>query len=368
MKIVFIASSLQDPHVIKRIEEFVMEGYEVVVYGFSRKKAISLNIQNLSMECLGEYSNDVPYKKRIRLIYNGICRVRKKYAAEQVLWYFFGLDVALFASILVGCKKPYIYEECDLVHTYIKNHIVSHILEFVDRCVINRSLMSIFTSEGFLIYHYGNNKRPANTYVITNRLNTSILQIPLVKKRPINLHHLSFAFVGGARFDSLLSISEIILKNFPNHSFHFFGEPVDIFSERFLKLKSRYDNCYFHGAFKNPDDLPSIYSQIDIVVATYDIKYANVRYAEPNKIYESIYFETPIVVTEGTFLANKVSMLNIGYAVNPFNEHSVCEWVKNLSKASIEEKKASCNAINKTNCLNINTSFFSEFSMKISAL
>lgn len=363
MKIVFIASSIQDPHAVKRVDEFASEGYEVILYGFSRKRNISLNAQKFPVKCLGEFSNDTPYWNRIRLIYNGIREVRNFHKSDKVIWFYFGLDVALL-SMMVCHTKPYIYEECDLVHTYIGNSFFRHTFEVIDKFIIRKSLMSIFTSEGFLMYHF-RNIRPINTYVITNRLNANILQIPMINMQPFDLNHLRFAFVGGARFDSLLSISEIILKNFPNHSFHFFGEPVSGFRERFYRLKNQYNNCYFHGAFKNPDDLPTIYSQIDIVVSTYDVKYANVRYAEPNKIYEAIYFETPIVVTEGTYLAGKVSELNIGYVVNPLDAQSVCEWVKNLSDISISEKRNSCRTIDKKTCININSSFFSEFRAKV---
>ena len=363
MKIVFIASSIQDPHAIKRIEEFVAQGYEVVVYGFSRKRTIPMQKHNFSIQCIGEYSNEKPYWNRIHLILKALRNVKKRHATEQVLWYYFGLDIALCAMI-IGHMKPYIYEECDLVHTYIGNHFVRSVLEMIDKWLIRKALISIFTSEGFLIYHFGN-KKPKNSYVLANKLNTDILTVPKVEKKSIDLNHLSFAFVGGARFDSLVSFSEIISKNFPSYSFHFFGEPVAQYRERFNELRSLYQNVFFHGAFKNPDDLPTIYSQIDIVVSTYDAKYENVKYAEPNKIYEAIYFETPIVVTEGTFLAEKVSRLKIGYVVNPFDEKSVCKWVKKLSKESIEEKKKSCSLINKRDCLNINDSFFSDFKSKV---
>ena len=60
MKIVFIASSIQDPHAVKRVDEFASEGYEVILYGFSRKRNISLSAQKFPVKCLGEFSNDTP--------------------------------------------------------------------------------------------------------------------------------------------------------------------------------------------------------------------------------------------------------------------------------------------------------------------
>lgn len=69
------------------------------------------------------------------------------------------------------------------------------------------------------------------------------------------------------------------------------------------------NNIFFHGAFKNPIDLPKIYSKIDFIVATYDTTTLNPQYAEPNKIYEAIFFRTPIIVSYNSYLANKVNKL-----------------------------------------------------------
>ena len=101
-------------------------------------------------------------------------------------------------------------------------------------------------------------------------------------------------------------------------------------------------------------DLPDVYGSIDLVLATYDVKYENVKYAEPNKIYESIYFETPIIVSSGTFLAKKVKRLGIGYDVNAMNEEEVVAFVKNLNEEDLSKKRANAKAIEKRKTLNIN--------------
>ena len=76
--------------------------------------------------------------------------VGKIYKGEKVVFYLGGLDIAMFFT-LVNPKATYIYEECDLVHTYTK---LKHILELVDKRIIKRSLLSVITSEGFLKYPF----------------------------------------------------------------------------------------------------------------------------------------------------------------------------------------------------------------------
>lgn len=75
-----------------------------------------------------------------------------------------------------------------------------------------------------------------------------------------------------------------------------------------------------------------------MVLATYDVKYDNVHYVEPNKIYESIYFETPIIVSEGCFLGEKVKKLNIGYTVNALNTIDIKKLIDSLTIENINNK------------------------------
>ena len=114
------------------------------------------------------------------------------------------------------------------------------------------------------------------------------------------------------------------------HELHFFGKSLaQSEKERFAELE-KYTNCFFHGEFKSPDDLPKIYDQIDVLLCTYDIKTASPRFAEPNKLYESIYFKTPIIVSSNTFIAEKVNRLGIGFDIDPYNNESVKAFIKTL--------------------------------------
>ena len=92
------------------------------------------------------------------------------------------------------------------------------------------------------------------------------------------------------------------------------------------------ENVHFHGRFKNPDELPSVYSQIDVVISTYDVENINVQYAEPNKLYESIYYRTPIVVSKGTFLAKQVERFHSGYSVDVSKDENIISLVHQIEQ------------------------------------
>lgn len=352
-KIVFIINSAQNQRCIKRVNEFVSNGYEVSAYAFMRGAELR-NKPNFELNIIGRLSNDSSYKNRVTLMYGSIKEVIQRYEKEDVIFYLFSLDVALLFTL--QCRKKYIYEESDLVHTYIKNTLAKRVLERIDKRIIKHSLLTVFTSEGFVRYHYGDNPIQ-KSIVVPNRLTPEIQNYPIITKQAIDPSRLRFAFVGAVRFKSLYHLAETILSRFPNHEFHFYGSINSNRDGDFQSLE-KYPNCFFHGAFKNPSDLPSIYSQIDILVSTYDLIEENVKYAEPNKLYEAIYFETPIVVTSGTYLAEKVHTLGIGYDVDAMSNENVIKFVENIDFNDLKLKVLNCKNIDKKTTLNINDTLF----------
>lgn len=367
IKIVFILSSSVNQNGIKRIDEFVENGYDVVAYGFNRGVEYSNKSKSVDINILASFSNDKPYLQRLGIMRKGIMRVLKETSSENCLYYLIGPDVAMIFTLI--CNKKYIYEEPDLVHTYIKNKYVRNILEKIDKRIIRKSVLSVFRSEGFPIYHFGT-EIPDNCTVITNRLNKDIKKFsPLFDERkPFDLKHLRIGFVGGIRFNSIKNFAEVFCENYPDYEFHFYGSlDTQKQQQMFGQLKS-FDNCHFHGSFKNPDDLPSIYSSFDLLLSTYDVEFENVRYAEPNKIYEAIYFETPIIVSRGTFLADKVKKLGIGYAVDPLDKNEIVSLIDSLSVNSLNEKVENMRKIPKEELINRNDSFFSLLEDKCKSL
>lgn len=343
--IIFITSTTSNSHCKNRIEQFIQQGYKVHVYSFRRDKETTPENLPYKIQLVGEIVSS-NYFKRLSIYFKGIKRVVSLYKKEEnILYYAFGLDLAMFLRLFVK-KQQYLYEEADLVQTYHSNKIVTKLLNCIDRKIISDSLHTILTSEGYLHYHFPNGGYPQNVEIVPNKLNPAILNYS-AKKSKIDMTHLRFAFVGGARFDSIDHFVEVFLENFPQHEFHFYG-PVEPRMNRFAE---NYENVFYHGRFKNPDDLADIYGNIDILLCAYDYRYANVCYAEPNKLYEAIYFEKPIIVSKSTFLSEKVSKLNIGYIIDPFDDNAIKQFVNGLSKESIEEKIGACINIPKKTCI-----------------
>ncbi len=354
MKIIFLVNSLQNQRCIKRIKGFIAHGCDVEVYAYSRLENSYSNF-DFEVKVLGTMPNEMSYAKRFPILIRDIRSVVNCHKGEGTMYYLFGLDLAM-AFRMVNRKDEYVYEESDLVHTYLGNGVLRKLLEMIDKWIIRHSTKTVFTSEGFVQYHFGN-KKPANTVVIANKLNQGILKMEAKEK--IDSNKIRVGFVGKPRFKSVVAFAKVLCERHKNYEFHIYGGPILEEKEGFDALL-KYDTCFYHGPFKNPEDLAEIYSTLDLVLSTYDIEFENVRYAEPNKIYEAIFFRTPIIVSENTFLGDKVKKFGIGCCVDPLDVNAVDKLLNTITKETIEPLRLNCEKIDKAECVDCFDDFVEE--------
>lgn len=355
--VIFLINCITQQRCLKRVQEFIDHGYDVKAYGFERKGKDMPVHTDFPIHSLGVIDNRIPYVLRSFRVMKALRRVVLQHRAEGTLFYAFGLDMAL--CCYPWARGMYIYEESDLVHAYAGRKWFENLMECLCKRVIYRSKLSVFTSEGFVEYHFGK-KRPSNIHIIPNRVNARISDFPQVPKPPLSKDKLRMGFVGIIRYQSVVNLCRLFLESNPANEFHFFGLVID--PENFYTLK-QYAGCHFHGVYRNPDDLPAIYAQMDLVVSTYDLKSVNVRYLEPNKLYEAIYFETPIIVSKGSYLAQKVKALNVGFEVDGLDYQDVARLLGQLSIQNITEKVQSMRLLGKTFAVNCNEDFFYRLSL-----
>lgn len=146
---------MSTPHSFKRINEFVANGYDVEIYGFTRNQEPPVKSVH-DVKIIGDLRTELSYMKRIPIMIKGIKNVLQTHKREDVVYYLFQLDIAL-AFKMTFCNKRYIYEEPDLMHTYIKNKFIKGLLDIYDKYIIKKSLFAVFTSEGFIKYHFEGN-------------------------------------------------------------------------------------------------------------------------------------------------------------------------------------------------------------------
>ena len=364
-KVVFIVRTMV-PRVDKRINEFVDKGYDVEVFGFEFDNVKIDNSTNTTyyynvLASIPNFPNQLSYKERIILFYKKIREVIKKFDKKETLFYFFTINtsfITLFIPNLI-----FINEESDMLFDRAKNSVIRKFIIWANKLIIKKSYKTIMTSHGFADYYYGN-EIPSNIVIIPNKVNAACLKLPPVAKNSFDVNHIKFAFTGNARYKSIFNMCKVVGEFFPQHEFHFYGT-LNYFTDDQKRMISSYNNVYIHGPFRNPYDLPEIYSKIDFVVSTYDSTGVNVQYAESNKIYEAMFFETPIIVSSNTILESKVKQYNMGYAINALDEKVIAKTLESITKEQYEGFRSSLKMIDKSESVNDNTLFFQQLKKEL---
>lgn len=333
--IVFIVPQLSQPRAIKRIEAIRNSGVVTKVYGFDNG-LYKCNIDRLSFPVheLIPRLKEASRKKKILFFIKTIKRILNENKTNS-LFYFFGYEMAAIAFLL-GCRN-YVYEEADVSAARVKNSLIRGVMLALDRAIIRHSKFTVFTSGGFVNYIFGKQKLPDNYILLPNKLSPyfDVQKKNEVVKNKIDYNSIKFGFIGLIRYpNTIIRFAKVVGKHFPQHAFHFYG---DIERKEYLdKEVKSYSNVFFHGPFSNPTDLNNIYAAIDVNVVCYDTQSGNVKIAEPNKLYESIFFETPIVVSKGTYLAEQVKKYNAGDSVDASSDEAIMEYIKSLGYQSYD--------------------------------
>ena len=352
-RVVFLVNILRQARCIRRINDFIDRGYDVKVYAFDRQ-GDSRSAPEFQYTILGENKSQESYVQRFLMMRNKIASVIDKEGLD-CYYYIFSLDVAM-ATLSTFKNLKYFYEVSDLMELELSNPIVSRCLTYINRYILRKSKLNILTSEGFLQFFYPKGVSTDKNIILPNKLNRKCLSLPFPEYRPFDENNIRFSFTGAIRSKSLYKIIQTI-GEMAKHEFHLYGFFADDDSEKFKALVDKYTNIYYHGTFVNPNDFPAIYSNVDIVVSYYHT-YDNDKYLEPNKLYESIFYEKPIVVAKGTFLGDKVESMNIGFVISADNQYDIENFVNSISCDCYNTKVRIMHGIEKTQSVDDSSPLF----------
>lgn len=332
-KLIFLLASISQPRCLKRIKAFIKEGYEMEIYGFDRGYYNNnATVEEFGIKNLGFVPSGSGYFKKVLYTRRKLKAIFKKNQTVNVLYYCFSFDLALVCKLN---NKKYAYEISDLVYGYFNNKYVRRFFISLDRKLIASSFVTVMTSKGFQDFLYPK-EAPEHIVIQPNRVHNcfSTINRSLNGKVP---HNLSFSYVGAFRYpNTVFRFAKIIGENFPQHTFRFHGDSH--LTQQVKDLAAMYENVTYYGPFINPDELSRIYSKIDVVVACYDIKTLNEKIAEPNKLYEALFFKKPIIVSKNTFLESQViDKYKCGYAIDATSDSEIINLVNSLNPISIKQ-------------------------------
>ena len=316
-KAVLVSSHVPNPRLNKRIKSLssFFDDFLVVFWrrdygcGFSVDRSIKVEYKSIEAKNQRSLFRRFVDTKRLAYETNGILLSE----GPDLIYVsaIEGMIPALKHKRMHGSKI--ILELGDLpAQSYLSRmHFASSTLEKYLNNLVAQADGLVLTSPYFYSDYYKNltKIKHEDVFVFENVPERSVFSV--FEKEPHD--NLVVAFVGGIRyFESLQSLFAACSEN--NHiEILVAGMGPDY--ERVLKEANRYTNVKLTGRYNYSEEIAAIYSKVDLVYSVYSTDNLNEQLALPNRLYESIVCEIPILVAKNTRLEEYVKHLGVGFSV-----------------------------------------------------
>lgn len=236
------------------------------------------------------------------------------------LLYVQNLDMLLIAclyKLLLKADVRIVYEIADLHPLIIdpaitkKRKLLRKTLIITEKALIKSVDKLVVTSEAFYEHYY--KKMIAKSKMIYMPNMPDIKHFEGYKRKTEGTF--TIGFIGLIRFKKQMKMLMDATRDLDMKVVFAGSEGIEDNGISIKTLAADYDHVTYYGPYNYEKDIADLYGMMDVIYAVYDTSQMDIRLALPNKLYESIYCELPIVVAENTLLAKKVQQIDNGVVV-----------------------------------------------------
>ena len=280
-----------------------------------------------------EHSN---YLKRLRP-FSKAFPIIKKHAEDARALYCFGLDMLMLGWLVnkrLGGRLKLIYEVGDIRTVLLGEGRKAQVLRRVESFLVRRIDRLVVTSEAYVKEYYEGilGLKGLNYQVVENKLEEGF--VPTGKLTIPEPTAFTIGYFGLLRCKQ----SWTILKKFANTSLgkaRVYVRGYPSLPKDLAEQAKHVENLEYGGPYVAPDELPTLYSAVDIVWACYPYEenrpVGNWRWARTNRFYEACYFGKPMITQKGTEDGRVVEDLDIGLNIDLSDTDSVIKAVKAIT-------------------------------------
>ena len=335
---------IDSSHTKKRIDAFTKNVDELTIVSYYRTK----NVEYEKHHSLGKSSQKHYLRRFLKLILD-IPRLSKILSnnPEIDVVYAWNFDIALLfvlATLFSNRNYTFIYEVADIKPILLSKSAVGNILRKLEQFILNKTNYICVTSEDFIINYFDKHyKYIANTHLLENKVFPKI-DSTLIAKSNITRYCSKWriGYVGLFRCNtSLQLLLELAIRLPKNIEIILAGRPEKHVNDIFNKLITLKNSTYI-GEYKYPDDLPNIYSKIDIIwSADFADHSDNSKWLLPNRIYEAGIFNVPqLCFSDNMAICKYIRSYKIGWVIDKTNIESLLKFFSTLTHESHQQIKS----------------------------
>jgi len=336
-QILFLLSHQPNPRFVKQIK-FLSTSNDVSVIYFYRDYMKDLS---------EEYDSSCILNENIASISNGnyLLRIGKYLESLQKLYKILKVNkydtlivnnidtLALFkiCTLFQKTDTKVVIEISDLRnHTYT-NSLKSKVMRSIERFMFRSVDKLIVTSPKFYDMYYS--KLFGSKYFILENKPLSNMIPPKLEK--IKNTKTIIGIVGlllqGKPYETLFET----IKDDDRYEVHIYGKGT--YQKLVEEYANKYNNITYFGEYNFFQDSAKIYASLDILYMPYDTTNGslNNKIALPNKLYEAMYFQVPIITSRGTYLGELVEEYGIGETIKCCDKEELIKSIENINDTKI---------------------------------
>jgi len=322
----------------------IQAGFNVEAVAFERDYH-SGRMPDCPVESLGTIAHG-RYLKCIPGMIAALPAMRRAIKRNHVV-YASGADMAFMALAAgLGLGKPVVVEIGDIREVQVASGLKGWLVRVVDRRFVNSCSLLVATTPAFVdVYYRQWLKARVPAIVIENKLESDFVEeisakgIPdPLKGKPLIDRPLRIGYLGGLRCEWSWRVLEAFAMAKPQDVeivlAGYVMNPLDL-----PQQVEKYNNIRYLGQYRSPQDLPALYGGMDLVWGCYQPigpNDWNLRWARPNRFYESCFFKTPIVSRAGSCDSVEVARNNIGLIIEEEDVESVVEKLCSITPDDLE--------------------------------
>lgn len=339
--ILFALPMVGHPRDSKRIAMLQSAGFQIEAIAFERKSHKG-RIPTCSVEIVGVIDHG-QYLKRMMKMLTAIPSIRRAIKSNDLV-YASGPDIALLCLVSgIGLGRPIILEVGDIRELQTASGLWGRLVRKVDRYLADSCQLLVATASGFVDDYYrqwvGTTTR---ALIIENKLESSAIAEKrnvqeISKFRGIgNERPLRIGYFGLLRCEKSWKILVSLAKRYQKYvEIIAAGYPID--PTDLPQQTEKYPNIVYKGKYRSPDDLPSLYHNVDLTWVHYpNNNYWGFRWARTNRFYESCFYQTPMITRSGSADAVEIKRYGIGLIIENDNIDKIIEELGNITHEDLD--------------------------------
>lgn len=352
-KIVFFSHNRKDTAFRRRIAMLQMAGAEVSSFTFRRDgepETPGPDWQNVDL-------GHVEHAQFFKRLLNFLTALRRIFANRSIIGNADvvdarNLDVFLLAwfACLVAPTSPdkprakLVYECLDVHESLTKASPQAALLRWLERKVLKRSDLLIFSSPGFIDNYFTPRQNYSGPgYWVENKLHFGDTSVERPDSTASERGPLVIAWVGIIRCQETLSLLKAAAEAMPDDVIIRISGLVSYFLiPDFDEQIEGLGNMVFAGPYEWPEGLHGSYTGAHLVWSQ-ELSWGghNSDWLIPNRVYEASYFGIPSVAVASTQTGQFIEQRRIGYTLKDAEEHTFIEFLRSLDRLELMEKQSS---------------------------